>query len=57
MNKELIEKLALLYVQANAVKGTSATEIYQMYKSATEEIQKTDSDSFQKHVEDGSWGL
>ncbi len=46
MTGNLIEKLALIYVQAHADSSTSPKQLYEYFKQAEKEIQKADSDSF-----------
>ena len=51
MEKELLQKLALIYVKANTEKGASPEEIYQLYNKAETEIREAMSKEFNSHIE------
>lgn len=57
MKGDLIQKLALIYVKAHTNQETSAKEVYEMYKSAVDEIQTLSSADFNAHISSQDFSL
>lgn len=47
MENELVEKLALIYVQAHTSAETTPAKIYSLYKQAVDGIRKAESESYE----------
>ena len=52
MEKDLLQKLALIYVKANTEKGTTPKQIYMLYKKAETELREASSDDFNANISD-----
>lgn len=57
MKAEVIEKLALIYVQANLSKGSSATDALKLYQVAIDEIKRDLGRGLAEHVNSSDWSL
>lgn len=57
MKPEIIQKLALIYVETHTNEETTVEEVYAMYKKATSELQKLDSNDFNAHVSSPDFSL
>lgn len=50
MKNELVEQLALIYVQAQTTEETTPTQVYSLYKKAMDEIRAAESQSYNPTV-------
>lgn len=57
MKTELIEKLALIYVQANLANGDPPTKAYELYEAATKEIKSKISAGVDNRTLSKDWSL
>lgn len=57
MQKELLQKLALIYVEANIEKGDSPRRLYELYKEAEAELREADSKDFNDHIMSPDFGF
>ena len=57
MKTELIDKLALIYVEKNLDPGMPATDALRLYQTAQKDIQKALGDQLNKHVNDGTFSF